>query len=313
MPPERQQRSGLMGTLVLLQKSIVTSFEKITGKYVFKVKMEDKEAITALNDRLDRMIEALKDLPKIELKDTPSSIQIQTMGKETISKLVDGLAEIKKAVADNKIEIPKTQQMTGKVEVTNQQEYPFERIHMALRSIEVKLGNLKIEVPKQTSQVKMPEFPKSISLNEAKEIISALSDLKQQIVDSPKPKDVNFPKSIAVNNFPPTKYPMPVTNININPLRGEVKTRSITVTTSLTPLPNEVLAYRRSLIIFNNSTTITVYVGGSTMLATDGLPILPQTYSPAIDAGPKMILYGRTASSSADVRVFEASNENIGN
>jgi len=104
---------------------------------------------------------------------------------------------------------------------------------------------------------------------------------------------------------------MPVSNININPLRGEVKTRAITVTAELTPLPNEVLSYRRGLTIYNNG-SVTVYIGGSTMTINDGLPIPAGTYSPALDAGPRMILYGRTISGSSDVRVFEVSNENIG-
>ena len=124
--------------------------------------------------------------------------------------------------------------------------------------------------------------------------------------------EVSIPSSVSVNNFPPQKYPMPVSNFNINPLRGFAKSRNITVTTSLTPLPDEVLAYRRGIIVFNNDSTNTLFIGGSDVTTTNGLPVPPKTYSPPMDAGPKLIVYG-IASTSINVRVLEVSNENIGN
>jgi len=138
-------------------------------------------------------------------------------------------------------------------------------------------------------------------------IIKAIKKIKFEI-----PK-IDFPDTINVGNFPPTKTPMPVTNVNINPLRGFIHTTAATVTTSLTKLPTYgVLDDRRAIMIFNNSSSTTIYIGGSNVTSLTGLPILAQTYSPVIDAGTRMILYGRTSAGSANVRVMEISNEKTG-
>lgn len=105
-----------------------------------------------------------------------------------------------------------------------------------------------------------------------------------------------------------TREPLaPVTHISVNALNGTIKIRSVTVTTALTSLPGEVLADRRSIIIFNNSSQ-TVEIGGSTFTFGKGLPILANSYSPMMDVGKNTILYGRVTSGTADVRTLEISS-----
>jgi hypothetical protein len=142
--------------------------------------------------------------------------------------------------------------------------------------------------------------------SDADKIIKAIKNIKLQT------KDIEFPDTINVGNFPPTKTPTPVTNININPLRGYIHTTAVTVSTSLTKLPSYgVLENRRAIIIYNNGAN-TIYVGGSTVTANTGLPIAASSYSPVLDAGVRMILYGRTSSGSSNVRCMEISNDAIG-
>lgn len=137
------------------------------------------------------------------------------------------------------------------------------------------------------------------------ELIEALKNVKMGEID--------FPESIAINNFPPQKVPQPVTNININPLRGFIKTTSATVSSTLTVLPTYgVLDNRRAVMVYNNSDTVTVYIGGSDVTSSNGMPVPPKSYSPIIDAGVRMILYGVTSSSTANVRCMEISNDAIG-
>ena len=140
------------------------------------------------------------------------------------------------------------------------------------------------------------------------EVIEAI-----QGIEYPKMPEIEFPKSIAVDNFPPTRVPQPVTNININPLRGIVETTTQTLTTTLSKVPGYgELDGRRSLMIYNNDSSETIYIGGSDVTSSNGFPIPAKSYSPAFDAGPKMIVYGLTASSTAEVRVLEMSNDSGG-
>ncbi len=122
---------------------------------------------------------------------------------------------------------------------------------------------------------------------------------------------MDFPTRVSIDNFPPQKIPQPVTNISINALAGTAKSRNITVGTSATPLPDEVLASRRSLVIYNNSSQ-TLYVGGSDVTTTNGMPVPASSYSPAFDAGEKMVVYGIVASTTANVRTLEISDIRTG-
>ena len=105
--------------------------------------------------------------------------------------------------------------------------------------------------------------------------------------------------------------PPTVTNVSINALNGEMKTQAITVTSTITAIPTNALANRRTLIFYNNSNQ-NVELGGSTLTYGEGLPILPGTYSPPLDAGARLPIYAIVVSGTADVRVGEISDQNTG-
>ena len=142
------------------------------------------------------------------------------------------------------------------------------------------------------------------------EIIKAIKDIKLEA------KDIEFPSEIFVNpgsSWPPQKVANPVTHININSLKGNVHQTTTTVTTTLTPLPSYgVLDDRRAIIFYNNSSSITVYIGGSTVTASTGTPIEPKSFSPSFDSGPLQKWYGITSSGTADVRCLELPDEEAG-
>ena len=308
-------RSSFLPMLALVRKNIISAFETITKSNIFRFKLENDKVfysyMSQLGQKLDKIIVKIADLPKIEFKDSPASIQIQTMGKETIQKIVDELIGLRDEVRKNKPTTTPVQEIKGRVEIKNAQVVPYERMLMSLKSIETRLGNLKLEVPAQ-KEIKWPEFPKSLAVPEMSKVIDAIEELKSEISKLPKNyPEIEFPNKISVDNFPPQKYPMPVTHISINALAGTVKSSSVTVTTALTPLPSEVLAHRRGLTIYNNSSS-TIEVGGSTFAFGDGMPVPAGTYSPALDAGQDMIIYARVASGSANVRVLEVSDINVG-
>lgn len=175
----------------------------------------------------------------------------------------------------------------------------------------IAIENLKNAVIAQ-KQVKLPEFPNKISFAESNKLLSTLEQISKKLDQLPKSfPEITIPRTISVDNFPPQKYPMPVSHISVNGLGGYAQSRAVTVTTALTPLPGEVLSNRRAIIIYNNSTQ-TVEIGGSTFTFGNGLPIPTNTYSPPIDAGSRLIIYGRVTSGTADVRILEVSDTNVG-
>jgi len=147
---------------------------------------------------------------------------------------------------------------------------------------------------------KKPETKKEVK-DRTDEIIKAIKGIKLEV------KDIEFPESISIDNFPPQKVPQPATNISINPLRGEVHSTSVTVGTTATPLPAEPLENRRALIFYNNGSK-TIYLGGSDVTKDNGLPILTESFSPAFDSGPLQIWYGVTASGETEIRIVELAN-----
>jgi|GEM_PF-4679092 len=185
-----------------------------------------------------------------------------------------------------------------------------DRVILALRSIreqpvsvdmiplERGLSNLLLAVNKQK-----PVDNKDL----VKEIKKLGKDIKKIEVGG-----VEFPDSISVDNFPPTRTPQPVTHININSLIGLVRSTSTKVLTTATPVPGDVLDYRRSLVFYNNDADKTLYIGGEDVSIAHGTPVPPQSYSPSFDSGPKQLWWGLSGTGSIDVRCIEVSDESAG-
>lgn len=306
------ERNFTSGFLVLIRKNIIDAFDQITSKFTFRSELKDEKVffsyLNQLSVKLDKVVNTLESFPKIEMGGA-GSISIQTMGKKTIEEIVKQLAELKQATQDNRLSFPRYQEVRGEVKMSNPPQFRDREILSAIQSLENAIKGLKFEVPRGVSEIKMPDFPKSMRFEEAKEVISSIKEL-QTAIKAIKQPEMQFPRLMNVNvvSAPPQKYPIPPTHINLNPLQGYAKSTAITVGTSATALPSTPLGYRKSLVAYNNSSTVTLYVGGSDVTTANGIPVPPLSYSPSFDAGGKLIVYGVT-SSTADVRVLEMSND----
>jgi hypothetical protein len=78
---------------------------------------------------------------------------------------------------------------------------------------------------------------------------------------------------------------------------------TVTVTTTATALPATAATGRSSLSVKNNG-AVTIYVGSSTVTSANGYPLAPNAEI-SFDVGDQVIVYGITASGSADIRVLE--------
>lgn len=294
------QVTKLLQDLVASQKKVdIGRTEEIKTGAVGEFRITNLEKLSV--DKIENLASAFKELAPI-LEALQSSVRSDKQTIGLVSKLVNQVSQLNQAVAKKELKIPDTQKVSGSVEISKMPDTSQEVVS-ALTKIEQSLNTVLRDVKAESKK------EQKIELSEGKTILNRLDRVADALVKLPG--NMEFPTHVEVSNFPPHKYPNPVTNININPLRGTVKSRNITVGTSVTPLPDEVLAYRRSIIIYNNGAS-TLYIGGSDVTATNGLPVAASSYSPALDAGPKMILYGISASGNINVRVFEASNENIG-
>lgn len=293
------KRSFIRSFMALLKHNIEVAFSSVVNTQLFRVKLANDKTYTEYLGRLlikmDILQKTIKNLPKIEMKGTPASINIQPISEDVINQLTQQLGLAQKVINQQKSE-----------------RFPLKEVLQALREVESAVRTIRVEIPKP-QEVRIPEFPKEISLSDSKEILKALKEVKKEIESLPKKfPDIEFPNKVEVANFPPQRIPTPVTHVSINSLRGFIKSRNITVTTTATSLPDEVLSNRRSMVVFNNSSATTVFIGGSDVTSSNGMPVPAQTYSSAVDAGPNMILYGITSSGTADVRVLETSDEASG-
>lgn len=161
----------------------------------------------------------------------------------------------------------------------------------------------KIEMPKMD----MPKY----TPQDNTAVVEALQGLQEAIAGISK-REISFPSTISVDNFPRQLTPQPVTHISINALQGYIKTTAATVGTTLTTLPSYgQLLNRRAVQVYNNSAT-TIYIGGSDVTTSNGIPVPASAYSPILDAGYNVILYGIAASGGLNVRVLEVSDEASG-
>lgn len=86
-----------------------------------------------------------------------------------------------------------------------------------------------------------------------------------------------------------------------------VSSRAVTVGTTATVLDTEGDTDTRvgsSIAVYNNGAS-TLYLGGSGVTTTNGVPVAATSWGPAFDLGAQDRLYGIVASGTVDVRVIE--------
>lgn len=330
-------RDGSLSWLVLMKNAFSSALEKS----VLRVQVDNEgaylQALKVLQGQVVSMSQKLSQLkvtvPEIKIPSTSVTVNnpdvekvaTQLAGFEAtvdtayenlqsqLSSITTELRLVEKAIKDNKLVMPQTQKVQGDVKVTNISSfYNFDKLLDAVREVKQEVSNIHVEVPKQ-QEIKIPEMPKTIGLTEGKAIVKGLQVIQDKLDALPKKfPDIPEPYNhVIIDNFPPQKIPQPVTNISINSLAGTTKSRSVTVGTSPTALPDEILSSRRSLVIYNNSAQ-TLYVGGSDVSTINGMPVPASSYSPAFDAGEKMVIYGIVATSTANVRTLEVSDIRTG-
>ena len=256
-----------------------------------------------VRDNADRLLSKIESDEKNEVKKLALGFNNQNSTLKRLESLItnnksgdqnlNALKELKAAILglDTKADFSGVEKLLANIQSTmgKRKDFTDKAIVKAIAGLEKKL----LSTPK--------------SVDRTDEVVKAIKAIK---VSVPK---MELPDAISVDNFPPQMVPQPVTNININPLRGFIHSTTQTVTTTLAAIPGYgVLNNRRSVQFYNNSSTVIVFIGGSDVTSSTGMPVPAKSYSPVIDAGERMVLYGVTSSSTADIRVIEISNDEIG-
>lgn len=244
--------------------------------------------------------------------------ETQLSGKVDIGRIEQPLEVTVKN--PTKVVIPDKTTVTGRVDVGSVDNLPaisvsnLGEISQSLSSMISELNNsiyaamkaMKVEVPKEF------KISKPVEVVNFQDLLESIEELKKGIQLLVNKEGADGPAEVTVTNFPIQKVPTPVTHMSINALNGFINTTAATVTSALTPLPTYgVLANRRSMIVYNNSSN-TIYVGGSDVTTSSGLPVPANSYSPPFDTGVRTILYGIAASGNNNVRVMEISDINSG-
>lgn len=246
-----------------------------------------KETGLAANNQVAISVMMLQVLQ--EVSEAISNLKVGE-GRGDLTELANALREIKAALRPG----------TQKVEVTNPQPIvspDFTPLVNAVYDLKKDLG--------KTKPGKKDAVVDNMPLLNSLEMIAKKLDLLYQKDEGDKVR------SVEITNFPPRMVTPPVTNISLNALRGVVNARPLTMTSTSSLIPPDPLPHRRTMIIFNNSSQ-NLYIGGADVTINSGLVILPNTFSPAIDAGDKVNVYGVVASGTADIRLFEISDEDRG-
>ena len=274
-----------------------------------KVKVNYGEVVDKLSE-VDKTIQSVKkDLNDLSTKECGHLDRLNKTTSEIPSKIVIPKAE--------KVVIPSVFSLKESGLLVKR----LEKISQEIENLQTVTSGIKLTVPDNSSVItsKLDEVRQAISrikpsntTFDDKSILKALNEVKKAIGDIHQ-SEMEFPESISINNFPPQKVPQPVTHISINSLSGSVHQTATSVTSTLTQLPSYgVLDNRRAIVFYNNSSTVTVYIGGSTVTSSTGLPLEPKSYSPSFDSGPLQKWYGITSAGTADVRVIEIPDEASG-
>lgn len=242
----------------------------------------------------------------------------------SLDKIGKALVVIYNRLTSFRIDLPKIFKVEGSVDVDNVADLPpvhiqnFKDLKPYFESLEKSLKYLSTAITLAAS--KEPVIQKSVpTINfDTKPLLNALQEIKDV---SNKPVDNkqminmlrNISEGIGALIDKPTFVPPAVTNITLNPLQGFVKTTSATIGTTITSLPSYgQLFNRRAVIIYNNSSN-TIYLGGVDVTTSNGLPVPANSYSPILDAGYNMIVYGIASVAGNNVRILEVSKDQTAN
>lgn len=88
-------------------------------------------------------------------------------------------------------------------------------------------------------------------------------------------------------------------------ISGRIVTSTTTVGTTAVPIPATARTGRRAIMVYNNGSNI-VYLGNSAITTSIGYPLTAGAEK-SFDLSDEVVLYGRTASGSSDVRSMEGS------
>lgn len=197
----------------------------------------------------------------------------------------------------------------------------FNELEAYFISLGTKLSNLTEVISKiPTPKIEIPKMDMPVVKGQKVDmspVIEAIEGLEKALSGSSKSSDTALLRKLVNINQGLLERPVlttpPVTNINVNALEGFVFSSDNTVGSNIVSLPNYgQLFNRRALIIYNNSSN-TIFIGGSGLTVANGMPIAPSTYSPVIDAGYNMTVYGVASQGGNDVRVMEVSKDQTAN
>jgi hypothetical protein len=282
-------------------KPVITAIDNIP--------QADSTQIIESVDKLDKLVAHLGNDLKTRADLTLGVLQEIDKSTQEISKIKIDIPKPDKVVIPSTFSLKETSELTKRLDKIG---HEIENLQSITAGIKLTTPDYSLPINSKLEEVKNAikgiKLISNTTFNE-KSILKGLDELKKAIKSIPR-SEVDFPDSISINNFPPQKVPQPVTNININPLRGLVHTSSTTVTSTLTTIPGYgVLDSRRSLIFQNLSNTVDIYIGGSNVTTGNGYLLEAGSISPSFDSGPRQIWYGITSSGSADIRTVELAND----
>lgn len=276
---------------------------------------------TPFNNALKGATPFNKTIMSLQQESDPEAISLMT-------KTVAGLTSLLQAIRSIRIDLPKLYRIEGSVSVVNLPPVEirnfsdlrpyFEGVAKSISSLQLGLMQLGDSFKSATKDKK--DLPSTLSINKFDSLLTTMNDMRDELVkgfnlliNQEKTEfDNKSPMPVEILNFPPQMIPTPVTNVWLNALNGFINTTATTVTTSRTVLPGYGNLFdRRALQIYNNDSSATLYIGGSNVTTTNGLPVPPLSFSPSIDAGYKMQVYG-VSTTSINVRVIEVSKSQAG-
>lgn len=91
--------------------------------------------------------------------------------------------------------------------------------------------------------------------------------------------------------------------VEVESLRKGVVTTNVVVGTVATALPPTALKGRKTILITNNSSN-TIYIGDSSVTASNGTPLV-QSQTAAADITDSIVIYGIATTAGNDVRILE--------
>ena len=219
-PIEARKRTQSFPLVILLKQAVFSAMERIFDNKIIKVQSSGEKEIEQALLRLNRLLETKKfeigrlgveaeQLEKLQIGNLETlnleNVQSLSLMAQQLEPIIKGIKSGNQlnhqgVIALNKV-LVSLGVLSQKVLTLKPKDFPLKEITSRLDRLTEQVSNIRLEVP-APQEIKIPEMPESIGIDEGEEIIKSLKKINKSVEESVVefPTEADNPISVRLSD-----------------------------------------------------------------------------------------------------------------